>query len=454
MLEPHTESSLAGGEPGSDRPGLGFFDIEPAESGWLEPGAQLGRYRVVSRIGSGAMGDVYEVEDSVLLRRAALKLIRELPWDDNHRARFEREVRAVARLNHPHIVPIYDAGREEGRSYFVMELAAGGSLHDRIPRNGWGAATAVAYAFAIADALAAAHDAGIIHRDVKPENILVASDGRLKLADFGVARMVTPGSTAAGSATSAVGTEPYMAPEVREGRADARSDIYSLGVVLCRMLTGATNLGELSHVDSRMAAVARRCVAQDPERRFQTMGELKRALMLPKEPESHGDVAGTVVGLLLFVVVGVFVLGKILAILMSLFLVAIGSEWMADWWRKQEHFRSGRDLLRRGEHAAALPYLERAIEVSPHSAKAHSARGDAQFHLKLYKEAAASYGSAFETARTKRHRAAHLSKRIRMCALSGDMSTARMEFGALMDSYRQLVGPHSERELRSLLQIG
>ena len=464
MVEPHSIDSLAvvdAASVRSDRLARSVFDTLPAESRLLEPGTQLGRYKILKLIGSGGMGDVYEALDSVLLRHVALKLLRDDPWDANRCARFEREVQAAARLNRSNIVAVYDVGQHDGRSYLVMEHVPGCPLQDRIPPSGLGPATAVAHAITIADALGAAHQAGVIHRDVKPSNIIVSQDDQVKLLDFGIARLIVPDLTSAASAATCAGTEPYMAPEQYEGKADARSDIYSLGIVLCRMLTGTTNLGELFRVSPGIAAVVNRCAAQDPDRRFQTMEDVRRALLearrtdtVSDDSEPVGDIARTAVGLVLgLAFFGFAVGGTIFVILLSLLLFGLSVEWLAHWGRRQQEFRAGRDLLHSGEHAASLPYFDRAIRSNPLSAKAHSARADALFHLKQYKEAAASYRRAFETARSKRTRAAYLLRCIRMRSLIGDLCQARFEFVTLMDSYRELVGPHTERELRSALQL-
>jgi serine/threonine protein kinase/tetratricopeptide (TPR) repeat protein len=212
----------------------------------LSPGTQVGSYRVESAIGVGGMGEVYRATDTGLNRPVALKfLLRSLDGDDA-RDRFRREVRAVSALNHPHIVTVHDAGEFDGRQYLVTEFVDGGTLTAwaRAETRTW--RQSVELLVGVADALATAHDAGILHRDIKPDNILVARNGYAKLADFGLAKMTVEAGdvtrTAAGSPTRhgvILGTIDYMSPEQARGaQLDARSDIFSFGIVLYEVLSG------------------------------------------------------------------------------------------------------------------------------------------------------------------------------------------------------------------------
>src|SRR3954463_13992158 len=203
-------------------------------------GMQLnGRYRLDAQIGSGGMSTVYRAFDAVLERRVAVKLMhREITADTDQLERFRREARAVAQLSHPHIVGVIDAGEEDGRPYIVFEYVEGETLKDRIRRLGrLPVDEAIAYAIEIARALGAAHGRGIVHRDVKPQNVLVDEEGSAKVTDFGIARsMDDSGLTADGRV---LGTTGYVAPEQARGHdVNGQSDIYSLGVVLYEMLTG------------------------------------------------------------------------------------------------------------------------------------------------------------------------------------------------------------------------
>ena len=196
------------------------------------------RYVIKRKLGSGGMADVYLAEDQELGRRVALKLL-----DDRHASdeqfveRFRREAQSAAGLNHPNIVSIFDRGRAEGTYYIAMEFLDGRTLKELLVRNGpTPIPIAIDYARQILGALAFAHRNGIIHRDIKPHNIVVGGDGRLKVTDFGIARSGASQMTEAGSI---VGTAQYLSPEQARGAAvDKRSDLFSLGIVLYDMLTG------------------------------------------------------------------------------------------------------------------------------------------------------------------------------------------------------------------------
>jgi eukaryotic-like serine/threonine-protein kinase len=203
-------------------------------------GMQLnGRYRLDAQIGSGGMSTVYRAFDSVLERRVAVKLMhREIAADTDQLERFRREARAVAQLSHPHIVGVIDAGEEDGRPYIVFEYVEGETLKDRIRRMGrLPVDEAIAYAIEISRALGAAHARHIVHRDVKPQNVLIDEEGSAKVTDFGIARSLDEeGLTAEGRV---LGTTDYVSPEQALGHdVNGQCDIYSLGVVLFEMLTG------------------------------------------------------------------------------------------------------------------------------------------------------------------------------------------------------------------------
>ena len=198
-----------------------------------------GRYRLEARIGAGGMSTVYRALDVTLERQVAIKLMnREVASDSDQLERFRREARAVAQLSHPHIVGVIDAGEDEGRPYIVLEYVEGETLKDRIRRQGrLPIAEAVAYAIEIARALGAAHARHIVHRDVKPQNVLIDEEGSAKVTDFGIARTLEEdGLTADGRV---LGTTDYVSPEQALGQhVTGQSDLYSLGIVLYEMLTG------------------------------------------------------------------------------------------------------------------------------------------------------------------------------------------------------------------------
>ena len=198
-----------------------------------------GRYRLEAKIGVGGMSTVYRAFDETLQRRVAIKLMnREVASDSDQLERFRREARAVAQLSHPHIVGVIDAGEDDGRPYIVLEFVEGETLKERIRSQGrLPVPEAVAYAIEIARALGAAHARLIVHRDVKPQNVLLDAEGRAKVTDFGIARTLDEqGLTAAGRV---LGTTDYVSPEQALGHdVTGQSDIYSLGVVLYEMLVG------------------------------------------------------------------------------------------------------------------------------------------------------------------------------------------------------------------------
>jgi tRNA A-37 threonylcarbamoyl transferase component Bud32 len=206
----------------------------------IAPGTTLsGRYRLEARIAAGGMSTVYKAVDETLERTVAVKLMhREVASDSDQLERFRREARAVAQLSHPHIVGVIDAGEDDARPYIVFEYVEGETLKDRIRREGpLPVSEAVAYAIEIARALGAAHGRHIIHRDVKPQNVLIDHEGSAKVTDFGIARtMEEDGLTAEGRV---LGTTDYVSPEQALGRpVTGQSDLYSLGIVLYEMLTG------------------------------------------------------------------------------------------------------------------------------------------------------------------------------------------------------------------------
>jgi serine/threonine-protein kinase len=257
-------------------------------------GTQLsGRYRLESKLGSGGMSTVYLAVDEVLDRRVAIKVLhREISDQPDQLERFRREARAVASLSHPNLVAVIDAGEDGGHPYIVFEYVPGETLKKRIDTEGrLGLDEATAYAIEIGRGLAAAHAARLIHRDVKPQNVLIDAEGRAKITDFGIARSLEAhGLTATGRV---LGTTDYVSPEQAMGKeVDPRTDVYSLGIVLYEMLTGdvpfhaETQVGvAMKHVNENvpdvqrqrpetsaaLAAALERAVAKDPEDRYPDM---------------------------------------------------------------------------------------------------------------------------------------------------------------------------------------
>ncbi len=273
----------------------------------LRPGMRFGPYEIVSLLGAGGMGEVYQARDSRLNRLVALKFLQpDKVADPDRRRRFLSEAQAASALNHPGIITIFDIADADGTVFIVMELVRGQTLDELIAGRGIPVLDAIQYATEIADSLAAAHSAQIIHRDLKPANIMVAEGGRVKVLDFGLAKLMEdpqagPETAVMQTAAGAIlGTAAYMSPEQAEGRhLDARSDIFSFGLVLYEMLSGRRAFERKTWV-STITAILRdeppalatikpetpawlelnviRCLRKDPAQRFQSMAEVKRAL--------------------------------------------------------------------------------------------------------------------------------------------------------------------------------
>jgi serine/threonine protein kinase len=269
-------------------------------------GTTLGHYRIVEKIGEGGMGEVYRAPAERLDRDVAVKVLPSSVAQDPERiARFEREAKAVAKLEHPNILAIYDFGTHEEVTYSVTELLEGETLRERLEGGGFGWRKAAEIGASIADGLAAAHGAGIIHRDLKPDNVFLTSDGRVKILDFGLARDVAaaaPDETHSPTVSrytdpgAVMGTAGYMSPEqVRGEPADARSDIFALGSVLYEMASGRRAFardtaaetmtailreqpGDFEVIDGDVAPELRRiitrCLEKNPEERFQSARDL------------------------------------------------------------------------------------------------------------------------------------------------------------------------------------
>jgi eukaryotic-like serine/threonine-protein kinase len=299
-LEPLAETNIQNRDPVTDTAKSGLA------SGLI--GAVLsGRYRLESKLGSGGMSTVYLARDETLERFVAVKVLHgEISDQADQLERFRREATTVAQLSHPNVVAVIDAGEDGGHPYIVFERVEGETLKQRIDRLGrLPVDEAVAYAIEIGRGLAAAHGRRLVHRDVKPQNVLIDADGRAKVTDFGIARSLeSDGLTKTGRV---LGTTDYVSPEQAMGhQVDARSDIYALGVLLFEMLTGKvpfeaeTLVGvAMKHVNepmpnvqklrpdvsSALAAVIERATAKDPKRRYRDMAAMLTDLETALEVE-------------------------------------------------------------------------------------------------------------------------------------------------------------------------
>ncbi len=274
----------------------------------MEIGSRLGPYEILAPLGAGGMGEVYRARDARLGREVAVKVLpASFSSDPDRLRRFEQEARAAGLLNHPNITSVYDIGAVDGAPYVVSELLQGETLRAALAGGPLSTRRALDYATQIAEGLAAAHEKGIVHRDLKPENVFVTKDGRVKILDFGLAKLTRP---EAGTApltevpTATAGTEPgivlgtvgYMAPEQVRGRpADARSDIFAFGAILYEMLSGQRAFRGGSAADTMSAIlredppdlsvtnqtispglerIVRHCLEKNPEQRFQSARDL------------------------------------------------------------------------------------------------------------------------------------------------------------------------------------
>ncbi len=292
----------------------------------LASGTKLGPYEIVGSLGAGGMGEVYRARDTRLGRDVALKILPESFARETDRLhRFEQEARAVAALNHPNILAIFDTGQNNGSPFLVSELLEGDTLREILDGGALPQRKVIDHGVQIAQGLAAAHEKGIVHRDLKPENIFITKDGRIKILDFGLAKLaqkagLADGVTLTSSHTAAgvvMGTASYMAPEqVRGDGADARTDIFAFGAVLYEMLSGTRafrrettaetmtavlkedppELSDPGHaVSPALDRIVRRCLEKSPEQRFQSAKDLSFALSALSGTNSSGTarIAGT-----------------------------------------------------------------------------------------------------------------------------------------------------------------
>lgn len=252
----------------------------------LSPAMLGDSLELIEEIGRGGMSTVWKARHLRLDRTVAVKFLSEdLAAQPEFTLRFEREAHALARLNHPAIVAIHDFGREGDRPYIVMEYVAGRDLAACLPLP---PERACEVALHVLDALAYAHAQGIVHRDIKPQNILVDDSGRVKVTDFGLARLVAQGPSGWTVTTAGrlLGTPAYMAPEALSGAPpDPRMDVFSVGVLLYEMVTGRRPIGDFPSLEGPMGSVVRRALAPEPERRYASAGEMRGELAAARQEE-------------------------------------------------------------------------------------------------------------------------------------------------------------------------
>lgn len=288
----------------------------------LSVGDRLGRFEILGPLGAGGMGDVYRARDPQLQRDVAIKVLpAAFSSDPDRQRRFEQEARVAGSLNHPNIVAVHDVGVHEGSFFIVTELLEGETLRQRMNGRALPPRKAVDYAIQIAGGLAAGHERGIVHRDIKPDNLFVTRDGQAKILDFGLAKLIGPDVSGDATATVTIdgiqfapvmGTAVYMSPEQARGlRIDHRSDIFSFGVVLYEMIAGfppfqrgtmadslsailndePRELTDLVPVDPALERTVRHCLEKEPEKRFQSTRDL--LFHLEAVPHASGSTPAT-----------------------------------------------------------------------------------------------------------------------------------------------------------------
>src|SRR5579864_3989451 len=287
----------------------------------LTPGTRISHYEVVSPLGAGSMGEVYRARDSRLERDVAIKVLPQFVSSDPQRlSRFEVEAKAAAALNHPNILAVYQMGTYAGVPYLVSELLEGKTLTETLRRGPLPLRKVIDYGVQIAHGLAAAHEKGITHRDLKPDNLFVTREGRVKILDFGLAKMAqlkeTPNALAPTVTMPgvAMGTMGYMSPEQLRGLAtDPRTDIFAFGAILYEMVMGKRSFLKPTEADTISAIlneepplisqlspdtpaalerIVRRCLEKDPERRFHSASDLAFALEALSAPSFSASTSG------------------------------------------------------------------------------------------------------------------------------------------------------------------
>lgn len=288
----------------------------------METGTIINQYKIISAVGKGGMGEVYKAHDSRLDREVAIKVLpSEMSGDEDRLRRFEREAKATSALNHPNILTVHDIGEFGGAPFIVSELLDGEELRERLDEGQIPLRKVTEYAQQIVSGLSAAHEKGIVHRDLKPENLFITKDDRVKILDFGLAKLSDRGASAGGQSGNedatrkaltnpgvVMGTVGYMSPEqVRGHKTDHRSDIFSFGLILYEMITGrrafqhetmAETMSAIlkeepeeitdsnPNISPSLERIVRRCLEKKPDRRFQSTADLGFALESLSAPTS------------------------------------------------------------------------------------------------------------------------------------------------------------------------
>lgn len=483
-----------------DAQARGFLEVPALEAAakWFagEPeqslvGTQIGSYRIEARLGAGGMGEVYLAEDTKLDRKVAIKFLpREMEEDELARRRQIREAKAAARLEHPNICGIHEVATEASHSFIVMQYVEGETLSARMRRRPLRLTESLDVALQAADALSLAHSRGIIHRDIKPQNIMLTARGQVKVLDFGLAKIVVPETpdpdkhsrdTDLSKPGLVVGTVPYMSPEQAKGTAiDGRSDLFSLGVVLYECVTGKPAFAgntpleicaQVIHVDPpppsscndrvppELDRVILKALAKDRDSRQQSAGEFGKELravrvslgvedsvtsLLPvKSRASRGDsMSGLITAARR---------PRVLVPLVSVVLLVLAMLTVPLWWRAAPYrpqpealrwYEQGTAALRDGTYYKASKALEQAIKLDDDFALAHARLAEAWSELDYSEKAETEILRARSLVRD-------LSPLPRLDALYLEAITHVVlgKFGAAIESYRQIaeLAPAAER---------
>jgi Tol biopolymer transport system component/tRNA A-37 threonylcarbamoyl transferase component Bud32 len=366
----------------------------------IASGTKLGRYEIRSKIGEGGMGEVYRARDEKLNRDVAIKVLPAALSENSDRLhRFEQEAQAAGVLNHPNILAVYDVGTHDGAPYVVSELLEGETLRGRLDDGPLSTRKAIDYATQVARGLAAAHDRGIIHRDLKPDNLFITKDDRVKILDFGLAKLVQPSGEAVGQtdiATRKVHTDPgtvmgtvgYMSPEqVRGQTVDHRTDIFSFGTVLYEMLSGRRAFrgdsvietlnailkeepAELANTNPNIAPALERvvwhCLEKSPERRFQSASDVAFALESLSGVTSHPS-QQTLAGLSALPSARIFTRERLMWLGVCVVLLIVGLAFAIAYFSRSTTTTAGAVRLSLATPEKAI--LPRHITVSPDGAR-------------------------------------------------------------------------------------
>jgi serine/threonine protein kinase/tetratricopeptide (TPR) repeat protein len=486
-----------------DAKAQGFLEVPALEvaARWFagEPeatlvGTQIGTYRIEARLGAGGMGEVYLAEDTKLDRKVAIKFLpREMEEDELARRRQIREAKAAARLEHPNICGIHEVATQAGHSFIVMQYVEGETVSARMRRRPLRLTESLDVAMQVADALSLAHSRGIVHRDIKPQNIMITTRGQVKVLDFGLAKIVVPETpeqdkhhrdSDLSKPGLVVGTVPYMSPEQAKGIAiDGRSDLFSLGVVLYECVTqkpafaGNTPLeicAQVIHVDPPPPSAANdrvppeldriilKALAKDRDSRQQSAGEFGKELRAVRVSLSAEDVEDAATGRppvesraslggLMSGLLKAARRRRVLVSLVSVVLLVLAALSVPLWWRAAPYrplpealhwYEQGTAALRDGTYYKASKVLEQAIKADDNFALAHARLAEAWSELDYADKATHESLRAQSLARD-------LSRLAPLDSLYLEAITHVVlhEFGAAIESYRRIadLAPASEK---------